>query len=264
MLPIVDTPTIQYVVEEAIDSGLTDIIIVIGRGKRSIEEHFGRNFELERLLEVQGKRDDLDSIRSMSDRADIHFIWQDDQKGLGDAIGCASRHVGSEPFAVLLGDTILESTEKRPVIRQLVDTYQRFKEPIVGLEEVDRSLVTRYGIVSGQEIEDDTFLLSDLVEKPSVDEAPSNLAIASRFILTPAIFEYLSKIRPEAGKEVQLTDALRNLLKVGAIYGLRVAGVRHDIGNKLDFLKTSILYGLKREDIGPELREWINKLVGDR
>ena len=261
MLPVVDTPTIQYVVQEAIDSGLTDILMVIGRGKRAIEEHFARNFELELQLEAKKMTEELASIRTVPDNVRIHFVWQNELRGLGDAIRHAQDHVGNEPFAVLLGDTILESHEARPVTRQLIDVYNRYEEVVLALEEVPMEKVSRYGVISGKEIDDGTYLINDLVEKPAPDEAPSNLVIASRYVLPPEIFRALELTTPGKGGEIQLTDALRILLKDRAMYGQRINGVRHDIGNKLDFLKTSILFGLKHSDIGDDLKAWLVELA---
>lgn len=259
MLPIVDTPTIQYVVQEAVDSGITDIVMVIGKGKRAIEEHFDRSFQLESQLVSQGKDAELELIRHISDMASIHFVWQKELLGLGDAVYCARHHVGDEPFVVLLGDTVVQSDV--PAARQLMDVFERYQESTVLLEEVDRSRVSRYGVIDGSEIEDGLFLIKDLVEKPDIDEAPSNLAIASRYVLTPDIFEHLSSTRPGKGDEIQLTDAMRSLVSDKAMYGLRLAGKRYDIGNKLGFLKTNIEFALQRDDIAPELREFIRALA---
>lgn len=261
MLPIVDTPTIQYVVQEAIDSGITDILMIIGKGKRAIEEHFDKNFELEYQLELQGKNDELDMIRSIASMADIHFVWQKEQNGLGDAIKYAKKHVGNEPFAVLLGDTVLESHSSCPVTKQLIDVYERFEETVIALEEIDYNKVHRYGVISGKEIETSVFLLNDLVEKPSKENAPSNLVIASRYILTPDIFEYLENAAPGKNNEIQLTDALKQLISRRAMYGVKFSGERHDMGNKLDFLKTTIQFALKRDDIGKELKEWLHSFL---
>jgi UTP--glucose-1-phosphate uridylyltransferase len=266
MLPVVDTPTIEYVVHEAVDAGLRDILMIIGRGKRSIEEHFARNVELEDQLEAKGKTTELASIRTLPDDVRIHFVWQNVQNGLGDAIRHARDHVGNEPFAVLLGDTILESHEERPVIRQLMDVYDEHEEVVLGLEEVDPAHVSSYGIVGGEQVDGSgdgrTFRVDRMIEKPSIEEAPSRLAVASRYVLPPEIFQALDMTTPGKGGEIQLTDAIRILLQDRSIYGYRVNGVRHDIGNKLDFLKTSVLFGLKRDDVGPELKAWLRNLAG--
>ncbi|MFW6290844.1 MAG: UTP--glucose-1-phosphate uridylyltransferase [Spirochaetota bacterium] len=278
MLPVVDTPTIEYVVQEAVDAGLRDILMIIGRGKRSIEEHFARNVELEDQLEAKGKTAELESIRTLPDDVRIHFVWQNVQNGLGDAIRHARDHVGNEPFAVLLGDTILESHEQRPVIRQLMDVYDEHEEVVLGLEEVDPEHVSSYGIVGGEPLGADgaaaggagagaagdgrTFRVDRMIEKPSIEEAPSRLAVASRYVLPPEIFQALDMTTPGKGGEIQLTDAIRILLQDRSIYGYRVNGVRHDIGNKLDFLKTSVLFGLKHDDVGPGLKAWLRELAG--
>jgi len=259
MLPIVDTPTIQYVVQEAVDSGITDIVMVIGKGKRAIEEHFDRSFQLEAQLTAQGKDRELELIRHISDMANIHFVWQKELRGLGDAVYCARHHVGNEPFVVLLGDTVVRS--EVPAVRQLMDVFERYQESTVLLEEVDRSRVSRYGVIDGREIEDGLFLIRDLIEKPDVDEAPSNLVIASRYVLTPDIFQHLSSTKPGKGGEIQLTDAMRSLVADKAMYGLRLKGKRYDIGNKLGFIKTNIEFALQRDDIAPELREFIRELA---
>lgn len=263
MLPIVDTPTIQYVVEEAVKSGITDILMIIGRGKRSIEEYFDRNFELEMQLKEKNKNEDLSKVKSLTELANIHFVWQPEQNGLGDAIRYARYHVNNEPFAVLLGDTLLESATDVPITRQLMDVYEKFNAPVVALEEVPMTSVSRYGVMKGSAMDGGIYKINDLVEKPSMENAPSNLVIASRYILTPEIFEYLDKVTPGVNNEIQLTDAMRMILANKVMYGLKFLGKRHDIGNKLDYLKTNVIYGLRREDIGPGLRDWLKQLAKD-
>ncbi|MBN1556838.1 MAG: UTP--glucose-1-phosphate uridylyltransferase GalU [Lentisphaerae bacterium] len=259
MLPIVDTPVIQYVVEEAVASGITDILMVIGKGKRAIEEHFDRNFELEAELEEKGKQGELEEIRRISDLADVHFVWQKELNGLGDAIACARHHVGSEPFAVLLGDTLIESDE--PVTRQLVRAFNTYRESIVALEAVDPDKVGRYGVIAGREAAPSIYLVDDFVEKPEAGEAPSNLAIAGRYVLVPEIFDYIARTPRGKNNEVQLTDAMRLMSRTRAMYGLRFDGTRYDIGNKLDFIKTNLCYALARDDLGAELRAFLRELV---
>lgn len=261
MLPIVDTPTIQHVVEEAVESGITDILMIIGRGKRAIEEHFDRNFELEEQLSEKGKEKELASIKSITNLANIHFVWQKELNGLGDAIRYAQDHVNNEPFVVLLGDTLIESEEKRPVTRQLMDIYERYNHPVVALETVARELVSRYGVIDGREISNGVYLISDFVEKPPVDFAPSNLVIASRYVFTHEIFDYLAKVKPGVNNEIQLTDAMKLMVQNKAMYGLKFNGRRHDIGSKIDFLKTNVLYGLRREDLGEEFKNWLKELA---
>jgi len=260
MLPIVDTPTIQHVVEEAVNSGISDILMIIGKGKRAIEEHFDRNFELEQQLSEKGKEEELKKILDITRLANIHFVWQKELNGLGDAIRYAQNHVNNEPFAVLLGDTLIES-DGEPVTKQLIDVYNRYNECVVALESVDRSVVSRYGVMDGKEISDDIYLVNNFIEKPSVKEAPSNLVIASRYVFTPDIFDYLAKVKPGVNNEIQLTDAMQLMLQNRAMYGLRFNGRRHDIGSKIDFLKTNVIYGLRRDDLGPEFKEWLKELV---
>jgi UTP--glucose-1-phosphate uridylyltransferase len=258
MLPIVDTPVIQYVVEEAVASGITDILMVIGKGKRSLEEHFDRSFELELELEAKGKLKELESIRAISSLANIHFVWQRKMLGLGDAIRCARYHVGNEPFAVLLGDTLMQSQNGVPATRQLIDVYDRFGGCVVALEEVPMERVSRYGVISGKQIDERTYRVNDLVEKPSPEEAPSNLVVASRYILTPDIFGYIDAAKPGKGGEIQITDALRARVAAGQpMHGCRVQARRHDAGNTLDFIKTNILYGLEHEDISQALGDFL-------
>ncbi len=259
MLPIVDTPTIQYVVEEAVNSGITDILMVIGKGKRAIEEHFDRNFELEFELEQKDKLKELDAIKRISDMANIHFVWQKELKGLADAIYCAKCHVGNEPFAVMLGDTILNS--KIPVTKQLIKVFERYQESVVVLEEVERTKVSRYGIMDGNLIEGDTYLVKDFVEKPAVKKAPSNLAIAGRYVFTSEIFDYIEKLKPGKNGELQITDAMRMMVSDRAMYGLKFNGKRFDIGNKLDFLKTNIEFALKRPDMKKQLTAYLKQLA---
>lgn len=261
MLPIVDTPTIQYVVEEAAAAGLRDILMIIGKGKRSIEEHFDRNFELEAELGGKGREAEQEAIRRISSLANIHFVWQKELNGLGDAIRYAKDHVGNEPFAVLLGDTIVDA--QPGVTSQLMSVFERYRESVVALEEVPKSKVGRYGVIDGRRVTDTEglFMIRDFVEKPKPEEAPSNLAIAGRYVFTPEIFDHLDRIKPGKNGEIQLTDAMRRLVKERAMYGLRFKGKRYDIGNKLDFVKTNIIYALKRPDMAPELRAFLRDLL---
>jgi len=259
MLPIVDTPAIQYVVEEAVASGITDILMVIGKGKRAIEEHFDRNFDLESELEGKNKLEELETIRRISSLADVHFVWQKELNGLGDAVYCARHHVGREPFAVLLGDTLVQSPS--PVTQQLLDVFERYQESVVALEEVEPAKVTRYGIMDGKCITDNVYLVKDFIEKPSVEEAPSNLAIAGRYVLTPDIFDHIANTKRGKNNEIQLTDALRLQVAGRAVYGLSFEGRRHDIGNKLDFLKTNIAFALQRDDMREPLLAFLRETV---
>ncbi len=259
MIPVVDTPTIQYVVEEAVKSGITDILMIIGKGKRAIEEHFDRSFELEDMLLEKNKLKELEEIRAITSMANIHFVWQKEMNGLGDAIRYAKFHIGDEPFAVLLGDTIIDGKGK-PITRQLMEVFERYKSSVVALEEVKLSEVSRYGIIDGTVLENNILVANDFVEKPSPTEAPSRLAIASRYIFTPAIFDFLEKTTPGVNNEIQLTDAMRAMVKKHAMYGLQFEGKRYDIGNKLDFIKTNIEFGLKHKEIGKELKEYLKEL----
>jgi len=259
MLPIVDTPVIQYVVEEAVASGITDILIIIGKGKRAIEEHFDRNFYLEAQLAEQGKKKELERIRKISEMADIHFVWQKELKGLGDAVNCAKLHVGDQPFAVLLGDTLISSGS--PATKQLAEVYDRYGGSVVLIQEIDREKISRYGVISGEEIEPGVYKLDGLVEKPSPAEAPSNLAVAGRYVFTPDIFDCLEKIQPGKGGELQLTDAMQLMLAASPMYARLLEGKRYDIGNKQGFIKTNIEFALKAEDIRDELKEYIKEIA---
>ncbi|MGE4286767.1 MAG: UTP--glucose-1-phosphate uridylyltransferase GalU [Phycisphaerae bacterium] len=259
MLPIVDTPVIQYVVEEAVAAGVNDIIMVIGSNKRAIEEHFDRSFMLEGRLEAKGDSELLERMRHISEMADIHFVWQKEQKGLGDAVYCARHHINGEPFVVMLGDTVIDS--EVPATAQLIKVFERYKSPVTLLEEVPRELVSRYGVMDGKEIDEDLFQVHDFVEKPSVEQAPSNLVIASRYILTADIFDYLAVTKRGKGNEIQLTDAMRMMVKDRAMYGWRLDGRRCDIGSKEGFVKTNLEFALKREDMNEDLRHWIKKLA---
>jgi UTP--glucose-1-phosphate uridylyltransferase len=258
MLPIVDTPTIQYVVEEAAAAGIRDILMVIGKGKRAIEEHFDRNFELEAELVAKGKKSELRAIRRISEHANIHFVWQKELKGLGDAVACAKDHVGQEPFAVLLGDTVMDY--RTPVIRQLMDVFERYQESVVAVEAVERAKLSRYGCIAGKRVGDGLYLLRDFIEKPTAAEAPSNLVIAGRYVFTPDIFTHIERVGRGKNNEIQLTDAMRLMVRSRAMYALRFEGTRFDVGNKLDFLKTNMIFGLKQPDMARELRAFMRGL----
>ncbi len=260
MLPIVDKPVIQFVVEEAINSGIDDILIITGRGKRAIEDHFDRSFELEQVLEEQGKKDLLKTIKDVSELTDIHYLRQKERRGLGHAIYCARNHIGNEPFAVLLGDTIVDS--KIPCTKQMIDFYRKYRGTIIAVEEVARDRIGSYGVIDGRLIDDSVYLIDNLVEKPTPEEAPSNLGIIGRYILVPEIFEFLEKTPAGKGNEIQLTDALRLLGKGQKMYACKFKGNRYDIGNKFDYLKASVEYGLRMDDIGPEFREYLKGVIG--
>ncbi|GAB3799965.1 UTP--glucose-1-phosphate uridylyltransferase GalU [Spirosoma humi] len=259
MLPIIDRPTIQYVVQEAVDSGIEDILIITGKGKRAIEDHFDRNYELETRLEEKEDQLLLDEMRRLSDMANLHYVRQRELNGLGDAIRYARHHVGNEPFAVLLGDTIMDSVI--PVTQQLIDTHAQFGGSVIAVEEVPHDKVNRYGIVGGKSLSDRIFELDTLVEKPSISEAPSNLAIAGRYILTPEIFAMLEQTPVGKNNEIQLTDAMLLLLKRENLYAHRIEGKRHDIGNKLDFLKTTVEFALKRPEFAEPFRAFLEEII---
>jgi len=259
MLPIIDTPVIQYVVQEAIDSGITDILIISGKGKRAIEDHFDRNWELECILSEKEDDSWYKMLRQIGEMADIHYIRQKETKGLGDAILHAKQHVGNEPFAVLLGDTIVDSTI--PVTRQLIDIYDQYQQSVVSVEEVPQEKVSRYGIVGGKDLSDRLKKIDIMIEKPELQEAPSNLAFAGRYILTPEIFKALEQITPGKHNELQLTDAMQILLQRESIYELRAVGKRHDIGNKMDYLKTIVEFGLNRPEFAEEFRSFLKGIL---
>lgn len=259
MLPIVDKPTIQYIVEEAIESGIEDIIIVTGKGKRAIEDHFDNSFELEQNLLEKGKLDLLNEVQKSSNLVDIHYIRQKEAKGLGHAIWCARNFIGNEPFAVLLGDDIVRAD--KPCLKQMVEQYDRYKASVIGVQRVSDDEVSRYGIVDGKEIHDRFYSVNHLVEKPKKEEAPSNLAILGRYILTPKIFEILDSQKPGAGGEIQLTDAIAELNRHEAVYAYDFEGIRYDVGEKLGFIKTTIEFALQREELRSNLLEYLSNIV---
>lgn len=259
MLPIVDKPTIQYIVEEAVASGIEDIIIVTGRNKRSIEDHFDKSIELEMELEKKGKDDLLQIAKQVSEIANIHYIRQKEPKGLGHAILMAKNFIGNESFAVLLGDDIVVS--KKPCLRQLMDVYEEYKTTILGVQEVPKENVNKYGIINCKHIEDRVHKVRDLVEKPNIKEAPSNIAILGRYIITPKIFHYLETQNIGAGGEIQLTDSLKRLSKEEAMYAYNFIGKRYDVGNKMGFLEATIEFALRREDLRIELKSYLEQLM---
>ena len=256
MLPVFDKPTIQYVVEEAVNSGIDDILIITGKGKRSIEDHFDRAFELEYFLEKNGKTDYLDEVESISELADIYYVRQKKQQGLGDAIYCARKHIDDESFAVLLGDTITRS--KVPCIRQLMDIHEKYNSSAIAVEKVPDEKIERYGIIKGTLMDDKTYKIEDMVEKPMLEEAPSNLGIMGRYVLEPEIFDHIKNIPAGFGGEIQLTDAMR-LLK--SIYGYVFQGKNYDIGNKVDWLKTSIEFAMEEPDVREDLRTFMAEIL---
>ena len=259
MLPIVDKPTIQYIIEEAVASGIEEILIITGRSKKCIEDHFDKSVELELELEKSGKEEMLKMVRDISDMVDIHFIRQKEPKGLGHAISCAKTFVGNEPFAVLLGDDIVYN-EGKPCLKQLIDCYDEYNTSVLGVQTVAAKDVNKYGIVNGIHIEDRVYKVKGLVEKPSVEEAPSNVAILGRYIITPRIFKILEETKPGKGGEIQLTDALLNLISEEAMYAYDFEGTRYDVGDKLGFLKATVEYALRREDLRDGFIEYLNTL----
>ena len=248
MLPIVDKPAIQFIVEEAVASGIEEILIITGRNKRSIEDHFDRNLELEYSLRASGKYDLLSLVQEIAD-VDIHYIRQKEARGLGHAVLCARQFVGNEPFAVLLGDDIVDATV--PCLKQLIEVYEDCGATVLGVQEVPKQEVCRYGIVDAGKIKERLWNVVDLVEKPSIEEAPSRLAVLGRYIITPEIFDVLAITPPGAGREIQLTDALRILKQQQSIFAFHFEGRRYDIGDKQGFLEATVEYALKR----PEIRE---------
>jgi UTP--glucose-1-phosphate uridylyltransferase len=261
MLPIIDKPAIQYVVEEAVDSGIEDILIIIGRGKRAIEDHFDRSPDLEAMLKESKQLDPYHEMRRIADMANIHFIRQREQTGLGVAISYARHHIGDEPFAVLLGDTLIQSVI--PVTQQLIDIYEQNKNTVIALEEVSGDRLSQFGVIGGNRIGDNLWDVQTLIEKPKRGKSPSNLAIAGRYILTPEIFKSIEQIQPDSRGEIQLTDALQNLLKREPISGCLIEGKRFDLGEKLDFLKTNIEFALKRPDLSKAFRQYLQQILSE-
>jgi UTP--glucose-1-phosphate uridylyltransferase len=258
MLPIVDKPAIQYVVENAVSAGIEDILIITGRGKRTIEDHFDRSFELEARLEAAGKYEELKEVRRITDMASIHYIRQKDPMGLGAAVAMAEPHMNGEPFAVLLGDDIIASGN---LLAGMLGIYERYGRSVIAVKEVPMSEIHLYGAIEPEFIEDNLARIMRIVEKPSTEEAPSNLAAIGCYVLTPQIFEALRETTPDQGGEVQLTDALHALCQQQAVYAYVFEGVRYDIGKKLDYLRATVELAIDREDLGPEFRVILADLV---
>lgn len=259
LLPILDRPTIQYVIEEAVAGGIDDVLLVTSRDKRAIEDHFDRNGELEDRLKAGGKEALLASVMELMEKVKVHSVRQPEQRGLGDAVAQARWHVGREPFICMLGDTIFSGGEAPT--KQLADAYQKLGTSVIGLEEVPPEKVDRYGIVSGSSLGDGVFKLEALVEKPPRDKAPSRLAIAARYVLTPAIFDCLAQTAPGKGGEIQLTDAIQLLLQREPIHGVVLKSRRHDIGNPLDWLKTNLLFAARDEKLWKPLTPLLRELL---
>jgi UTP--glucose-1-phosphate uridylyltransferase len=260
MLPLLDKPAIQYVVEEAVRAGLTDIIIITGRGKHAIVDHFDRSFELEHFLEAKGKFDELKQVREISDMATIHYIRQRDPLGLGHAVAAAEGHVGAEPFAVLLGDDLM--AESNPLLEEMLRVHDRYGRSVLAAMEVARDEISLYGCIEPEFVENETIArVRSIVEKPSAEDAPSNLAAIGRYVLTPEIFDCLRATQPGVGGELQLTDAINLLAQEQAVYAYTFEGGRYDVGNKLDYVKATIEMAVDREDIGPDIRRWLAEFV---
>jgi UTP--glucose-1-phosphate uridylyltransferase len=255
MLPLVDKPIIQYGVEEAVESGVANIILVTGRGKNAIEDHFDVSVELETFLEARGKKDLVAEIRKISNLINLSYVRQGEPLGLGHAVLVTKALVGDEPFAVVLGDDVIDA--KPPALRQMIDVFQDVQGPVLAIERVPREDVSSYGIIDAEEIRPGVYRIRDMVEKPPRGEAPSDLAIIGRYILTPDIFPALEATVSDRTGEIQLTNGLRQLLKLRPIYGCRIDGVRHDTGNKLGFLKAVVYFALRRPDLGGAFREYL-------
>jgi UTP--glucose-1-phosphate uridylyltransferase len=259
MLPIVDKPAIQYIIEEAVESGIEEILIITGRNKGAIEDHFDIAFEIEAELKQKKKYNLLQLVNKISKLAQIYYTRQKETRGLGHALLCAKGFVGNEPFAVMLGDDIVDSSV--PCLKQLIDNYNKFQTSIIGVQEVPRTEINKYGIISGTKIENNIYAINDLVEKPAVDKAPSNMAILGRYIITPKIFEVLENTTPGINGEIQLTDALKSLLEFEPIFAYVFNGKRYDIGDKLGFLKANIELALKQKDIREDFLEYLRHEV---
>lgn len=255
MLPIVDKPTIQYIIEEAIASGIEQILIITGRGKRAIEDHFDRSLELEEELRRKGQEALLTQVLDIANLVDIHYIRQKEPRGLGHAINCARAFIGDEPFAVLLGDDIVDS--QKPCLRQLMDVFEEYHTTVLGVQRVPWEEVNRYGIVAGKEVDENIVKVKDMVEKPDREQAPSNIAILGRYIIRPSIFSYLENAQPGKGGEIQLTDALHRQMENEAMYAFAFEGKRYDVGNKLGFLQATVDFALKRPDLSEEFENWL-------
>lgn len=262
MLPIVDKPTIQYIIEEAVASGIEEILIITGRNKRAIEDHFDKSIELEMELKAKHKDELFKVVDDISNLAQIYYIRQKEPKGLGHAINCAKTFVGNEPFAVMLGDDVVDNDV--PCLKQMIDVYNEYKTTILGVQPVAKEDVNKYGIVKGMHIEDGVYKVKDLVEKPDIDKAPSNIAILGRYIITPRIFDILNNTKPGKGGEIQLTDALKELLTSEAMYAYNFKGKRYDVGDRLGFLQATVEFALKRDDLKDEFHSYLKKIINSQ
>ncbi len=258
MLPIVDKPTLQYIIEEAVESGIEEILIITGKNKKSIEDHFDKSVELELELEQKGKKDLLEIVQNISKMINIYYIRQKEPRGLGDAIYCARSFIGDEPFAVMLGDDIVDN--EVPCLKQLMSAYEEYRTTILGVQSVPEEDTNKYGIIAAKHIENRVYKVKDLVEKPELGKQPSNMAILGRYIITPEIFEILENQEPGKGGEVQLTDALKTLSKKEAMYAYEFEGRRYDVGDKLGFLEATVDFALKREELREPFIKYLNKV----
>ena len=259
MLALVDKPAVQYVVEEAVRSGITDILIITGRGKRTLEDHFDRSFELEYYLEKQGKSDQLKEMQAIAEMADIHYVRQGEPKGLGHAVLVARKHVGDQPFVVMLGDDIMQ--ERAGVLDNMLRTFEQRHGSVIALKEVDPKEIRFYGCATPERIDENLVRVLDIVEKPPVESAPSNLAVMGRYVFSPEIFEALQRVEPGQGGEIQLTDGIKLLLGEQDVYGWTFRDGRFDVGNKLDYLRATVELALEREDLGPGFRAFLADVV---
>jgi UTP--glucose-1-phosphate uridylyltransferase len=264
MLPIVDTPTIQYIIQEAVDSGIEEILIITNSNKHAMENHFDKSYELEARLTESGKTKEVEMINEIANMANIYYIRQKEPKGLGHAVLCAKSFIGDEPFAVLLGDDIVVNKNGKPALQQLIDAYQETEASVVGVQTVPKKEVYKYGIVAPSKSHPKTgrlVKLTDMVEKPKVEEAPSQLAVLGRYVLTSKVFELLETQGKGAGGEIQLTDAIQRLMDIQAVYAYDFEGIRYDVGDKFGFIKATIDFALDREDLKDKVQEYLKELV---
>lgn len=258
MLPLVDKPLIQYSVEEAVASGIESVLIITGRDKTAIENHFDMSFELELLLEQKGKKEVLEEVRAISDIARISYTRQKQALGLGHAIYQAKDFVGDEPFAALLADDVVDA--EKPALLQMIEVFEKYQSPVIATMQVEGDAISRFGVIDAEEVEPNVFKIRDMVEKPKFADAPSDLAIIGRYIFTPDIFSAIERTKPGSGGEIQITDAMRILLKERPFYAVKLEGTRYDAGDKLGFLMATVQYALKREDLGDDFREYLKTL----
>jgi UTP--glucose-1-phosphate uridylyltransferase len=257
MLPVVDKPAIQYVVEEAVASGIKDILIITGRGKRAIEDHFDRALELEYLLEKKGKTAELNEIRNISEMANIFYIRQKEQLGLGHAVLCAKEYINEEAFSVMLGDDLIINS--KPCLKQLIEVYDKRNCSVLAIQSVSKEMVSKYGIIKGKQIADNLFEIQDIIEKPDPEVAPSNMASIGRYVLSPQIFKCLEQTEPGVGGEIQLTDGIKKLLSKETVYAFQFSGTRYDIGSKEDWIKMTVELALKRPELKDAIAEFIKE-----